>query len=139
MVFADTNIVLYSVSRLPGERRKRELAWEIMNRPDIAFSAQVMSEFFVQATRPGSGPSMSRELAQDFLRAMTLRAVCPITAEVVFGGVEISGRYQISYWDGLILSAARSLRCSIVYSEDLNAEQEYDGVLVVNPFLPAAD
>lgn len=34
----------------------------------------------------------------------------------------------------MILTSANSLGCRVLYSEDLNPGQSYDGVLVVNPF-----
>jgi predicted nucleic acid-binding protein len=40
----------------------------------------------------------------------------------------------LSYWDAAILAAAKQMGCRAVYSEDLNAGQDYDGVTVVNPF-----
>ncbi len=43
-------------------------------------------------------------------------------------------RFQISYWDAAILAAARIAGCRTVYTEDLNAGQDYDGVRVMNPF-----
>ncbi len=43
-------------------------------------------------------------------------------------------RFQTSYWDSAILAAAKQLGCHTVYSEDLNDQQNYDGVTVVNPF-----
>jgi predicted nucleic acid-binding protein len=45
-------------------------------------------------------------------------------------------RYQVSHWDGLILAAAKETRGEILYSEDLNPGQTYDGVEAVNPFDP---
>ena len=33
-----------------------------------------------------------------------------------------------------ILAAAKQMGCRTVFSEDLNAGQDYDGVTVVNPF-----
>lgn len=39
------------------------------------------------------------------------------------------------HWDSLILAAAHEMNCSLVYSEDLNQGQDYDGVKVINPFL----
>lgn len=41
---------------------------------------------------------------------------------------------QVSHWDGLILASANECGCEVVYSEDLNDEQIYNGVRVVNPF-----
>jgi predicted nucleic acid-binding protein len=34
----------------------------------------------------------------------------------------------------MIVQSASQLGCELLYSEDLNAGQRYDGVLVVNPF-----
>jgi hypothetical protein len=42
--------------------------------------------------------------------------------------------FQLSYWDAAILAAAKQMGCRTVYSEDLNAGQNYDGVTVINPF-----
>ena len=44
-------------------------------------------------------------------------------------------RYELSYWDGAIISAAESLGASILYTEDLNHGQHYGSVRAVNPFL----
>ena len=43
-------------------------------------------------------------------------------------------RYQTAYWNAAILAAAANSGCAELYSEDLNADQTYDGVRVVNPF-----
>ena len=48
--------------------------------------------------------------------------------------MEISERYQISYWDGAIIAAAEALRAEPLYSEDLNHEQQYGSVQVRDPF-----
>ena len=45
----------------------------------------------------------------------------------------IRERIGLSYWDSAILAAASLSGCDIVYSEDLNAEQDYDGLRVDNP------
>ena len=46
---------------------------------------------------------------------------------------EFEERYQISFWDALIL-AAESGGAGVVYTEDLNHGQRYGSVLVQNPF-----
>ena len=57
-----------------------------------------------------------------------------ITLDLFRSAVSISQRFQLSYWDGAILAAARSLGCDAVYSEDLSSEQDYGGLRVINPF-----
>lgn len=44
-------------------------------------------------------------------------------------------RYQTSYWDGLIIAAAKKANCHVILSEDLSSGQDYDGVVVNNPFV----
>ncbi len=43
-------------------------------------------------------------------------------------------RYQISFWDSLILAAAEAGGAEVLYTEDLNDGQKYVGILVRNPF-----
>jgi predicted nucleic acid-binding protein len=49
--------------------------------------------------------------------------------------VDVHGRFQLSYWDAAIITAAKQMGCPTLYSEDLNHGQIYDGVTVVNPFI----
>ncbi|NUM52985.1 MAG: PIN domain-containing protein [Candidatus Hydrogenedentes bacterium] len=72
------------------------------------------------------------------LKSLAAVPVCPITRELVMDAVELRHRFQISYWDAAIIAAARQMGCDTIYSEDLNAGQNYDGVTVVNPFAASA-
>ena len=60
--------------------------------------------------------------------------VLPLTGELVLEAFALKERYRISYWDAAIVAAARSLGCKILYTEDLNAGQDYGGVVARNPF-----
>lgn len=79
---------------------------------------------------------MSAERAAAIVESLTLLPVIPITSEIVQTAIRLRQRYQISYWDGAIIAAAKELGASTVYSEDLAHGQVYDGVTVLNPFLP---
>ena len=48
--------------------------------------------------------------------------------------LELASRFQLSYYDALIVSAARYAGCQTLFSEDLNNNQNYAGVAVANPF-----
>jgi predicted nucleic acid-binding protein len=54
-------------------------------------------------------------------------------------GWKIQDRYQFSYWDALIVAAAKTSSCGYLLTEDLQAGQNVDGVEVVNPFLCEPD
>ena len=49
--------------------------------------------------------------------------------------MEIEERYQLSFWDAMIVQAAESAGGEILYAEDFVHGREYEGVLVVNPFV----
>ena len=57
-----------------------------------------------------------------------------MTPPLVKEAVATHQRYQLSYWDSLIVAAARDAGCTEIHSEDLNHGQNYGGVVVVNPF-----
>jgi predicted nucleic acid-binding protein len=48
-------------------------------------------------------------------------------------------RYQLSWWDALIVAAAKAGRCRYLLTEDLHAGQDFGGLLVVNPFVTGPD
>jgi len=52
----------------------------------------------------------------------------------ILTAIQIEERYNISFWDALILAAAESGGAEVVYSEDLNDGQQYGTVMVRNPF-----
>ncbi len=54
--------------------------------------------------------------------------------ELVRRAVEAHARYGVHFYDGMIIAAAERADCKKIWSEDLNAGQEYFGVKVENPF-----
>ena len=134
MRLVDTNVLLYATSKSPEESGKRRRARELLEEPGLALSVQVLQEFYNQATRPTRIGRLTHEEAVQFLEGVYTFPIQAMTIEVFQVAVAISRRYQLSYWDGAILAAARALGCDAVYSEDLSAQQDYDGLRVINPF-----
>ena len=97
-------------------------------------SVQVLQEFYHQATRPTRKGRLSHADALRFLEPILLLRVQVLTVDLFRSGVSVSQRFGLSYWDGAILAAARAAGCDVVYSEDMGAGQDYDGLRVVNPF-----
>ncbi len=134
MRFVDTNVLLYAVSFSDAEHDKRGRAIEVLTRDDLALSVQVMAEFYNQATHRRRTRVLSPEQALAFLSGIEAAKIQPVTVEVFELGVAISEQVGLSYWDGAILAAAKLAGCDAVYSEDMSAEQDYDGLRVINPF-----
>jgi predicted nucleic acid-binding protein len=132
--FIDTNVVLYAVSRASGERSKAERANEILNARDVALSAQVLQEFYTQATRDSRQDRLTHEQAAGVVQTLGLFPTQDTTVALVLAAMEAKQRFGISYWDAAIIEAARGLGCAVVLSEDLSDGQDYAGVIVENPF-----
>jgi len=135
MDFVDTNILLYAVSTQEQERLKRQKALKILDRVDLALSVQVLQEFYVQATRPNKEHRLTHEQATTLIEAFCRFPVQDVTLGLVTSALAVKEQYRISYWDAAILAAARMLGCVRVISEDLNHGQDFNGVIVENPFL----
>lgn len=134
MRFIDTNVLIYSVSPLPEDAEKCAAAVALLQAPDLALSVQVLQEFYVQATRP-TRPQRLSHLDATALIACWLRfPVQENTVALLQAALTAKARFQISFWDAAIIEAARAAGCRHVLSEDLNSGQDYDGLVVINPF-----
>jgi len=101
-------------------------------RPTL--STQVLGEFYNVVTSKRRTDPLSREEAAQWIAKWMQLQVESVTPGHVNLALEIGHRFQVSYYDALILAAARLAACSVVYSEDLNEGQDYGGVKVINPF-----
>ncbi len=133
--FVDTNIFLYAISKEPAESDKAARANEILDNGDLALSAQVLQEFYVQATRATRPDALTHQQAVGLVESFLRFPTQDITTPVVLAACATRDAFGISYWDAGIIEAARALDCAVVLSEDLGHGQDYDGVRVENPFL----
>jgi len=132
--FADTNILLYAISRDTGERDKARRANEILAGRDLALSVQVLQEFYVQATRQSRADAITHDQAVRLIQTFRRFEVQDITTGIMTAALTTRERFQISYWDAAIIEAARNLGCDVVWSENLGDGQDFAGVRVENPF-----
>lgn len=132
--FVDSNVFVYAYDASAGHKREsaRELVAGLWRSGYGCLSVQVLQEVFVNVTRKVSKPLTVREAATlvEDLSAWTVHSPGP---RDVLSAVELHERTGVTFWDAMILTSARSLGCEILYSEDLNPGQSYDGVLAVNP------
>ena len=136
MRFVDSNILIYAIASNSADRKKPEQALRILQEADLAFSVQVLQEFYVQATRDTRRDRISHEEAAAFIRALCEFPVQELTVNLLQSALATKHRYQISYWDAAVIEAARALGCREVLSEDFGDGQDYGGVRVTNPFRP---
>ncbi len=133
--FLDTNVLVYAASDRAADQQKAGVARDLLRRgpKEFAISLQVLQEFYVAARAPRK-LALTHEEAVRFCSQWRAFTVLQPTLELFEAALDLCSRYQIGYYDAAILAAARLLGCKRVYSEDLNAGQDYDGVRVENPF-----
>ena len=137
--FVDTNILLYVYDITAGTKHKRSkfLVQQLWTEHRGALSLQVLQEFYVNATRKIPFP-LAIDIAKQIISDLrTWRIHSPTVVDIV-SAIEIQQRYQISFWDALIVRSASQLGCACIWSEDLNPGQVYEGVRVANPFTDSA-
>jgi predicted nucleic acid-binding protein len=129
--FVDTNVLLYLIGP-DGDKATRA---EHILADGAWISVQVLNEFANVARRKHS-------LDWDELDHVleTIKSCCKVVAldEVTHRrGLAVARRYRLSVCDAMIVAAALELRCTLLWSEDLQHGQVIDGLTVLNPFLPA--
>jgi len=133
-VFVDSNVFLYAVDEADPDKQRAARKWraELWKSRRGRVSFQVLGEFYVNAVR-------KRPAAREEARAEVrdLLAWNPVVADAALleRGWKLQDRYQLSYWDALIVAAAKAASCRYLLTEDLQAGQKLDGIEVVNPFL----
>lgn len=71
-------------------------------------------------------------------RWLLFLGTCPsihVDDAYVRAGLDMARRHGINYYDAALLGAAERLGAPIFYTEDLNHDQVYGAVRVINPFL----
>lgn len=132
--FVDTNILVYAHDITQGAKhhRAKALIEELWQSGRGVLSTQVLQELCVTLRRKAARPLSAegtRKLIEDYARWQ----IVGTSAESVLEALGIEARYQMSFWDALIVQAANSARAEIIYSEDLADGQKYGEARVVNP------
>jgi|SRR5829696_118468 len=133
-VFIDTNVFLYAISDLAEEQKKATRARALLLNESWGWSIQVAGEFFVAATSPKRQFQLSPSQAAEFIKTWLNFPTATISSSTLLRALEIQQRFRLSYWDAAIIAAASELECHTLYTEDLSDGQNYDGVVVINPF-----
>jgi predicted nucleic acid-binding protein len=134
-VFLDTNVLVYAYDS--SEPVKQKLAQELLRtglRSGLScVSAQVLGELFVVLTRkiPQTLPIADGIAVVQGIGKLDVVDIGTLAVDLALH-YAASGKF--SYWDALIVAAARLGGCSILLTEDMKAGQTIDTVTVVNPF-----
>ena len=131
-IFVDTNILVYAHDADAGENHEAASAkvralWDQPYPP--AISVQVLAELYTSLTKKGASPEECRRITGIYLDW----EVVPSNASLFSDAVALRERFQINLWNSLIVAAALRAKASVLWSEDLQPGQKFDGVTVINP------
>ena len=131
--FFDTNVLVYADDRSMPAKQKRavNLVAEHRRAGTGVVSLQVLQEYFVTVTR-----KLSVDAAIARRKVELLAEFDVATPEVgdVLAAIDLHRLHVFSFWDALILRAAKQAGCRVLLSEDMQAAREIDGIAIVNPF-----
>jgi predicted nucleic acid-binding protein len=132
-VFVDTNVLIYALddTDLKKQAAAREWRAELWKRHQGRISFQVLQEFYVNITR--KWPKVRKDAQAEVRDLMAWRPVS-VDGVILEQAWKMQECYQLSFWDALIVAAAKSASCRYLLTEDLQSGQDFEGLLVLNPF-----
>ena len=138
VTFVDTNVLVYAHDR--SETRKQPIAQALLDvlwqtRSGV-LSIQVLQEFYVVATRKFD-PPMRRAAAREIVALYGEWPIVQLDVALTLAASKLEERHAFSFWDALVVEAARRCGATRLLTEDLQAGRRIGGIGIENPF--AAD
>jgi len=135
IVFVDTNVLVYAHDRSETARQPvaQALLADLWHTRTGALSTQVLQEFYVVATRKFD-PPMPRLAVRDLVDAYSHWHLVQVDVPLILAGSQLEERHTMSFWDALIVEAARRAGATRLVTEDLQSGRWLAGVLIDNPF-----
>ena len=126
--FIDSNIVLYLLS---GDAAKADRAQTILEVGGV-ISVQVLNEVASVCLHKLKMPW--QEVDALLLAVKTACDVMPLTIASHEKAIEVTKRFQLSFYDANIISTALISGAKVLLSEDMHSGLLIDGLLIQNPF-----
>lgn len=131
--FVDTNILIYAHDA--NAFRKGEPSIELISRLAAdgvgAVSIQVLAEFYNVALRKLQLESETAEaIVRDFA---DWRLHSPDHASII-SAIQLQRRYQLAWYDAMILNSAIESDCSVLWTEDFQDGQRFGDLVIRNPY-----
>lgn len=134
--FLDSNVVLYTIDDqdIKKQRQARALVTDSIRSGLGVISWQVVQEVLNVVTtklESAAGNAEAKSLLDDVLFA--LWRIHP-TVHIYERALEIRSRYGFGYYDSLIVSAALTDDCGVLWTEGLQDGQVIEGLTIRSPF-----
>lgn len=135
-IFLDTNVLVYLYDESSPEKqaRSRAILQQDPERFRFIISTQVLQEFYVTVTR-----KLPRRLGEDdavvAMRGLQDFPVIKTDVPLIFEAIGLGRKFQLSFWDALVIQAALVSGCTRLLTEDLQHGMRIGTLTIENPFL----
>lgn len=138
--FVDSTTLIYPLEAGAPVKAKISERWLKILRDtnSLTISPQVLNECYWVVRRKDSF-ARARPIIRGYLEAYSVWAHGPLNSETLSKAWLLEDRYDVQFWDALLLASASAAGCDYFLSEDLNDSQLYGEVRVVDPFRHAPE
>lgn len=131
--FFDANVLVYTDDKAAPAKQRHALDLLAEHRREHTgvVSMQVLQEYFVAVTRKLQVDARVARRKVELLAEFDV--VAPDVPDVL-AAIDLHRLHGFSFWDALIVRAARQAGCRVLFSENFQNAREVDGLQIVNPF-----
>jgi predicted nucleic acid-binding protein len=132
--FIDTNILIYVEDG--SDKRRQLVALSLLKQLHATsmgvLSTQVLNEYCNVAIKKLKLPLQHIRAQLDLFEQFE---VVQVTPAIIRMGLDLHQTRSLGFYDAQICACAQAAGCSLLYSEDMNAGENINGLVIVNPFL----
>ena len=132
-IFLDTNIIIYAFSE--DEVEKQSIALRLLDRQNdnVLISKQVVNELANVLLKKFKLSSAQVENA--LLELDTIVNIVDFDLSTQIKALHIKKKYNLQFYDSLIIATALENRCTTLYSEDMHHDMIIENRLrIIDPF-----
>ena len=134
----DTNVFVYALD--VDEPTKQAKAQELFQRLALVSSStvlpwQVAGELLSNLRkRESAGRITADEVEAHFRNFLAMFPLMIPNVRVFSIYFDLRARFRLSHWDSMLLAACKEAGVTTLFSEDMDAGTDYDGLIIINPF-----
>jgi predicted nucleic acid-binding protein len=132
-IFLDTNIIIYCYSN--SEIDKQNICRKLFEKySELNISKQVINEMTNILFKKFKLSSF--DIKNTVEQISNIVFTCDFNFDTQIKAIELKDKYNLQYYDALIIATALENNCNIIFSEDMQHNQIIDNNLtIINPFI----
>ena len=132
-IFLDTNIIIYCYSN--SEIEKQIICRELFEKyNELNISKQVINEITNILFKKFKLSSF--DIKNTVEQISNIAFTCDFNFDTQKKAIELKDKYNLQYYDALIIATALENHCNIIFSEDMQHNQIIENQLtIINPFI----